>query len=324
MGVNKLEQGRRNSVYGADFLYSTSTLFGNKYFAMGGAAAQSYTSDLTRRTGSAQRVFFDFPNDLVDFSTIWERSGKAFNPETGFLRRENYQTLIMDMRIKPRPSFLPWFQQLVFKPFDFNYYIDDETHELQSFWSEFRPLGFTTKSGEFFEANYQRRAENLTENFEIHDGIVIPLGKYWYSRYELQFGTFEGRPVAGFLFVQWGDFYNGTRSEWSLRGIVQINKHVNFSSDFTANKIILPGGDFNVYEWSGRVNLAVSPDLFGSVFGQWNTDDQDVQLNFRINWIPTPGTDFYLVANQTLDTSGSSWRSVNTAVLTKIIWRFVL
>ncbi|NOZ73830.1 MAG: carbohydrate binding family 9 domain-containing protein [FCB group bacterium] len=324
MSVNKLERDHRNSVYGADFLYSTSSLFGDKYFAFGGALVQSYTSDRDQKTGSAQRIFFDFPNDLVDFSSIWERSGARFNPETGFLRRENYQMLMMDMRIKPRPDFLPWLQQLVFKPFDFNYYIDDRTHEMQTLWSEFRPLGFTTRSGEFFESNVQRRAEHLTEDFEIHHGIIIPEGEYWFSRNELQFGTFEGRPVYGFLFYQWGEFYNGKRTEWSLRSTFQLNKHINIRSDYTQNTISLPGGDFTVNEFGGRVELAVSPDLFGSVFGQWNTDDQVVLLNFRINWIPTPGANCYFVINQTLDAHNSHWEVTNTTALAKIIWRFVL
>ncbi len=324
IGVGKVEPHRRNLVYGADFLYSTSRLWGDKTLAFGGAFAQSYTSDRPNKTGSAHRIFLDFPNDKVDFSAIWDRSEADFNPETGFLRRENYQMFNMDMRIKPRPSFLPWFQRLVFKPFDFNYYINDQTHELQSLWSEFRPLGFTTRSGEFFEGNIQRRAENLTREFEIHEGIVIPPGEYWFTRYELQFATFEGRRVSGFLFLQWGDFYNGTRSEWSLRNRFQVNKHVNIITDFTHNRIRLPAGSFTVDEFAGRMDLALSPDLFGSLFAQWNNDDDEVLLNFRINWIPTPGTNFFFVINQAVNTHGNSLQITNTSVLSKFIWRFVL
>ncbi|HHJ53261.1 MAG TPA: hypothetical protein ENJ89_08725, partial [Caldithrix abyssi] len=168
IGVGKLQPGRRNLVYGSDFLYSTTTLFGDKNFSLGGAIAQSYTSDREDKTGLASRVFVDFPNDFIDFSAVWDRSDVHFNPETGFQRRTNYQMYNADFRIKPRPKFIPWIQKLSIKPFDFNYYIDDQTHQLQSLWSEFRPLGFTTKSGDFFESNIQRRAENLTEDFEIH------------------------------------------------------------------------------------------------------------------------------------------------------------
>jgi len=324
MDVSKMESGRQNHVYGTDFLYSTSTLFGDKYFTVGSAIAQSYTSDRRNKTGLAQRIFLDFPNDLIDFSAIWERSSARFNPETGFLRRENYQMFNMDMRIKPRPKSLPWFQQFVFKPFDFNYYIDDQTHELQSLWSEFRPLGFTTRSGEFFESNLQRRAENLTADFEIHEGVTVPRGEYWFTRYELQFATFEGRPLSGFFFYQWGDFYNGQRNEWSLRSTFQLNKHVSFGSDFTRNHISLPGDSFTVNELGGRMDIAISPDLFGSVFGQWNDDEQVVLLNFRVNWIPTPGTNFYFVVDQAFTSKNNHWEATNTTVLSKFVWRFVL
>jgi len=324
IGVGKIEPGRQNAVYGADFLYSTSNIFGDKNLSFGGALAQSYTSDADEKTGLASRIFVDYPNDLIDFSAIWDRAEESFNPETGFLRRTNYQMYNADLRIKPRPKFLPWIQNLVFKPFDFNYYIDNKTHKLQSLWTEFRPLGFTTKSGEFFESNIQRRAENLTEDFEIHDGVVIPTGEYWFTRYELQFATFEGRPVYGFLFVNWGDFYTGKRTEWFIRSTFQINKNISISSDFTQNYITLPQGTFTVNEFGGRVDLAISPDLFGSVFGQWNNEDDEVLLNFRVNWIPEPGTNFYFVVNQSFETEGSVWRSTNTTVLTKLIWRFVL
>ena len=324
IGVGKIEPGRQNAVYGADFRYSTSNIFGDKNFSFGGALAQSYTSDSDIKTGLASRVFVDYPNDLIDFSAIWDRAEESFNPETGFLRRTNYQMYNADLRIKPRPKFLPWIQKLEFKPFDFNYYVNDETHQLQSLWTEFRPLGFTTKSGESFEANFQRRAENLTEDFEIHDDVTIPSGEYWFSRYELQLETFEGRPVYGFLFVQWGDFYTGERTEWSIGSTFQINSNISIRSDFTQNYITLPQGTFTVNEFGGRINLAISPDLFGSIFGQWNNDDEEVLLNFRVNWIPTPGTNFFFVVNQSFNTESAGWHSTNTTVLTKLIWRFVL
>ena len=324
IGVGKLEPNRQNAVYGADFLYSTSNIFGDKNLSVGGAIAQSYTSDAYEKTGLAHRLFVDYPNDLIDFSAVWDRASDSFNPETGFLRRTNYQMYNADLRIKPRPDFLPWIQRLVFKPFDFNYYVDDKTHKLQSLWTEFRPLGFTTKSGEFFESNIQRRAENLTEDFEIHEGVIIPGGEYWFTRYELQFATFEGRPVYGFLFVNWGDFYTGKRTEWFIRSTFQLNKNISISSDFTQNYITLPQGTFTVNEFGGRINLAISPDLFGSFFGQWNNDDDEAILNFRVNWIPTPGTNLYFVVNQSFDTKDTGWHSTNTAVLTKMVWRFVL
>ncbi len=324
IATGKIEPQRTNATNGFDFLYSTNKLFGDKNFSLGAALAESFTSDAAHKTGAAHRLFIDYPNDVIDFSAIWDRSGEHFNPEMGFLRRTGYQMYNADLRIKPRPSFLPWVRKLVFKPLDFNYYVDDRTGNLQSLWTEFRPLGFSTKSGEFFESNIQRSAEHLTEDFEIHDGIIIPSGTYWYTHYELQFETFQGRSIAGEFFINWGDFYNGTRTETAGRLIWRANKYFSFSGDYQQNDITLPAGSFTVREVGGRADFAFNPRLFGSVFGQWNDDDEKVLLNFRINWIPQPETDLFFVVNQSIDTKNDRWLVDNTTVLTKFVWRFVL
>jgi len=204
LAIGSVQSGHFNGTGGFDALYSTSKLFGDKNFQLGGAFAATYTSGREDATGSAHRLFVSFPNDLVDFSGSWERAGLGFNPEVGFLGRTSYQLFETELSISPRPKFLPWVKQMEFKPLELSYYIDDITHEMQSVYMEFRPLGLSLKSGDSFEFNIQRNAENLTEDFEIRDGFLIPAGRYWTNRGELQVETFEGRPVVGALGVNWG------------------------------------------------------------------------------------------------------------------------
>jgi hypothetical protein len=45
-------------------------------------------------------------------------------------------------------------------------------------------------------------------------------------------------------------------------------------------------------------------------------------LNLRLNWIPTPGENFYFVVNQSYDTAGHGWEAGQTTVLTKLVLRF--
>jgi len=325
IAVSKLGAGRQNFVYGTDFTYFNSHYKGDKNISFGGAIAQSYTSDRTKKTGLASRLFFDYPNDLIDFSVVWDRSGAGFNPEVGFQRRTAYQMYNADLRVKPRPKkhFL-FIQQFVFKLFDFNYYIDDVTHKLQSFWSEFRPLGFTTRSGEYFEFNIQRKAENLTEKFNIYSTIIIPEGEYWFTDWELQFATYRGRKVYGEFFSNWGGFYNGSRTVLSGSINWQISKHLRFSTDYTHQSVFLPGGNFVVHEVGSRVDFAVNPDLFGSMFAQWNNEEQEMLMNFRVNWIPTPGTNLYFVVNQGYDTQQHKLDTKYTTIQVKFVWRFVM
>jgi len=298
IAVSKIEPGRQNYTYGADFTYYNSHFRGDKNISFGGAISQSYTSDFDKKTGVASRIFVDYPNDFIDFSAIWDRAETGFNPEVGFMRRRNYQMFNADFRIKPRIKKIGFIRQFIFKPFDFNYYIYDDTHKLQSLWSEFRPLGFVTKSGEVFEFNIQRKAENLLEDFEIHDGVVIPTGEYWYTDWELQLETFEGRKVYGSVFFNWGGFFNGTRNVYEGQLTWQTNRFIKFSASYAQNDIRLPEGDFVVHEVGGRADFAINPDLFGSLYGQWNNEDNVILFNFRVNWIPTPGTNFYLFRRQ--------------------------
>ena len=321
ISVTKVQPGRVNTTYGADFRFSTSRLFGDKNFSAGAAITQSYTSDAAATTGSAHRIFVSYPSDFVEFDATWNRSGEGFNPEVGFQRRTAYQEFYAELQFNPRPGFLPWIRKAEIKPLDVNYYIDDKTREMQSVFMEFRPLGFGTTSGEFIEFNIMRKAENLLEDFEVADGVVIPAQEYWFTSYEIQANSFSGRALAVDLTLGWGAWYDGTRTEAEGSFTWNANKYLSLSADLARSSISLPAGDFAVNEVGGRANFAFSPSLFGSVFGQWNNEDYEALFNFRLNWIPKPGTDLFIIVNQGADTWESRWRSTGTTLATKLVWR---
>lgn len=134
ISVTKIQPGRINTTYGADLRYATSHLFGERSFAAGLSMAQSYTSDAAGRTGTAHRLFFNYPNDLVEFEGSWNRAGADFNPEVGFLRRRAYQEFYGSLKFKPRPGAIPWVRQMEFKPLDINYYLDDVVIPRDEYW----------------------------------------------------------------------------------------------------------------------------------------------------------------------------------------------
>jgi hypothetical protein len=316
--------GRFNGTGGVDGLFSTSRLFGDKNFRVGGAIAATYTSDSEVATGTAHRLFFSFPNDLVDFSASWERAGRDFNPEVGFQSRRGYQVFETELSISPRPKFLPWIKQLEFIPIDLVYYIDEATRDMQSVYMEFRPLGLSLKSGEALEFNIQRNAENLTEEFEIREGYIIPAGRYWTNRGEIQVETFEGRPIVADAALNWGEFYDGSSTEWEAGLAWKPNRYFSASLGYLRTDIRLSDGRFAIDELVARMNFSLNPRLYGSVFGQWNNDDDEILFNLRLTWIPKPGAYLYFVLNQfgdTLDPRGG-WRLNKTVSMVKFVWYF--
>ena len=322
LAVSRLESGRQNLTYGFDLNYATSEMFDEKEFEAGLVMAQSYTSDTEDQTGLAHRLFFSYPNDLVEFSGSWTRADDTFNPEVGYVRRDSYQRFGSELAISPRPSFLPFIQQVEIKPFEVSYYMDDKSHDLQSFFYEFVPLAFTTRSGEDFEVAFFRRADRLDEPLELLEDVEeIPEGTYWDTRWLVEFGTFSGRRFSGDVEVSGGDFYAGERRTWTFSGRWKFSKHLTFQGDYEHNRVSLGGQAVGVEEVGGRADFAFSPTLFGAVAGQWNNEDEEVIFNFRLNWIPRPGSDLFIVINQQAETWDSHWNPVQTTVLTKLVWR---
>ena len=98
---------------------------------------------------------------------------------------------------------------------------------------------------------------------------------------------------------------------------------MNFSLDWERNYVELLQESFTTDEIGGRIDYAFNPKLQTSLFAQWNTEDSNILLNYRVNWIPKIGSFFYFVVNQEINTDGSISLE-RTTILGKLIWRFAL
>lgn len=162
-----------------------------------------------------------------------------------------------------------------------------------------------------------------TKDFELIDDIYIPAGEYWDNRVEVQFETFRGRKIVGEINTNIGEFYTGDRQELELSTSFNFNKHLNVSLDWQRNYIQISQQSFITDELGGRVDYAFNPKLETSVFAQWNNEDDNLLVNYRMNWIPKIGSYFYFVVNQEFDTNHGI-KLKRTTILGKLIWRFVL
>ena len=309
MATNKQNSFTYNRFLGVDGLWTNSNIFGNNTLVIGGALG-AVLSPSIKSNNFAYRFYLDYPNDLIDYFVGITAAQKNFNPEMGFVARNDFNKFSSALRIQPRPE-IPFVQYLQLKPFELDYYYDIQG-VLQTLYYEGRPLGFSTESGEFFEFNIQRTSDRLNKDFDIFDGIIIPIGLYWWTNYEIQFETNSSRSISGALFYRWGDFYNGKRDVMSLELVGKINKHLQISADYTRNYITLPDGSFTTHEIASRIGYNFSTMLSTSLFAQWNNEDKEINFNFRLHWIPSLGSELYLVYNELFD---SQERSIKPEVM---------
>jgi len=326
--TQKYSRDRYNGIYGANFIYSTSELFGDKNLQVGASFSASDTrveeeAVNDNEDNSSYNLFLRYHNDEIEYDLGFTTIEKGFNPEMGFMHRGNFQQFTTELQFNPRFEKLSSFRNLIFKPIELDYYINHETKETETIEYEWRPFGFVTKSGEQAEFNIQHRYDRPTEDFELVDSIDIPAGEYWDHRLEVQFESFRGRRISGELKASAGDFYTGNRQELELATHLNLNRHLNIRFDWERNFIQLPDTTFITDELGGRIEYAFNPKLNTSIFAQWNNEDDYVLVNYRINWIPKIGSFFYFVINQAYDTSNGI-KLERTTVLGKLIWRFAI
>ncbi|MEQ8324017.1 MAG: DUF5916 domain-containing protein [Vicingaceae bacterium] len=326
MTTNKFTEGRWHTTTGANARYSTAKLFGRNNLDIGGAYTQTYNTDSGYNADAfAYRAYLSLPNDFLRVFASAQRSPAPFDPEVGLMRRRDFQETFGQVFLQPRPKgHLKWIRQFYFSPVGITYTQFDDTKELQSFSYQIRLLGFETRSGEGFFVDVERVAEGLREDFEVFPDVVISSGEYWWNRMNLFFETFEAREFSFTTSGSFGEFFEGNRISGEATLLWRATKNFNINANYEKNIIDLPQGNFETDLIGSRIGYAFHPQAFGSLLGQWNSAQQELNVNFRLQLIPKIGTDFYLIYNQIVDTQSGEFISERSTLLAKLVWRFVI
>jgi len=328
MSVNKFTGKNWHTTTGVRGNYSTSKLFGSKNLNVGGAFVKSHNSDSGYFADAyAYRGFLTYFNDLWDAVITTQKSPEPFEPEVGLMRRRNFRENFAFLKFKPRPKAngpLKWIRQFDLSPGAFTLTQYNDNFELQSFEYSVKFMGFETRSGENFGAEYRRKAEGLREGFRISDSLLIERGEYWWNEVRMSFSTFSSRTISASAFLSIGEFYDGNNTSFESSLQWRANKFLRISARYQSNNIRLPEGELSTNLYGLRANYAINPNTFGSLIGQYSSTEEEFIFNFRLRWIPIIGADFYLIVNQVYDGRSGKFDHRRSAVLGKLIWRFAL
>jgi hypothetical protein len=290
-------------------------------------------------TPLAWRVATDYPNDLFDNFVSLYRLDAGFSPTLGFVRRTGIWETTGHIDFMPRPHVLGIRQlDLVFPIPEWDIIANEsgtlfQSEDWQTADFQWRPLGATFHSGAMFELNLQRSLDAPTDSFELFRGIQLPPGRYWWTRGELRYSSAPSHPVSFATVLSAGDFYDGSDTQVSLSGTWRGGGHLILGADVNRDAVRLPVGAFNAVQASARLEYAFNTRIDVLAFGQFNNEDQRLDLNLRFHWIPTIGDDVYVVWNSgyTTDPSvphrfPSAWtleHPLSSGLVVKAIHRFV-
>ncbi|MFA5849204.1 MAG: DUF5916 domain-containing protein [Bacteroidales bacterium] len=320
--TSNINKNSSSQTFGVDGKYVTSRFLKDKNLVIGGAFAGSMTKGNNTGNNLAYLLYAEYPNDLLSVVMGVSAIEKNFNPEMGYLSRSNYRQFFHEFEFTPR-----WFtrygvRQMEFKLYELDFYWNDQTGKLESYNMDFSPLGFSLQSGEWFEFTIQKKFDSPPEPFDLSDNIMVPVGDYHMTNFEINAGTSESRKLYSYFNYEWGDFYTGKGYSFSVETAWNLNKHINLAAEYTYNDINLPQGDLYTNEFAGRIRYAFNTKLNVSLFSQWNSEEDFIGFNFKIHWIPKIGSDFYFVINQNYEERISYRTMQQTNAAAKLVWRF--
>jgi len=226
--------------------------------------------------------------------------GDNFNPEVGFLRRDDFRRTFVQAQFSPRPASIAAVRQFTWGG-SLDYILNGAGHiesrvAQTSFKTEF-------ENSDRFSVDVQRSYELLVEPFEIASDVTIPVGGYGFQDYYASYSLGAQRRVSGTFSMQRGEFFDGdiTAVGYS-RGRIEITPQFSIEPSVSINRIELPQGRFTAKLATTRFTYTFTPRMFLSGFLQYNSSRDVLSTNVRLRWEYQPGSELFVVYNDQRDT----------------------
>ena len=282
--------GDYNRVYGADAVFQ----FYNRLDISG----YILQSDTPGREGPSQarKLAVGWRDDDLSFSADYEKVEDDFNPEMGFIRRDDNSHYSGNFSYLPRLFGSDLIRNLTFRT-SYDYW-EGLTGEIET-REHSATFGVSFENSSSLNFTTRETFERLDEEFRRYS---IPEGDHKFRNYSVSYTSDRSRVVGGRISYNWGGFWTGTRR--SIGGAVTLkpNYHWQIDTSLSRNDIEVPAGTFVTTLVGFKVLYAFSNRAFLNTFFQYNAERNQFSSNIRFNIIHHPLSDVYLVFNERRDT----------------------
>jgi hypothetical protein len=180
---------------------------------------------------------------------------------------------------------------------------------------------FTTEfnNGDFFNWEVTQSYERLDDPFEVARGVTVPVGGYHFTntRASYVFGT--QRRVSGTLIAARGSFYDGSLTEATWRGRVELGPQLIAEPTLSFNHVDGPYGRGNTNLMSSRFTWTITPRMFTAALVQYQSRAQAMATNVRFRWEYQPGSELFVVYSDGRTTVGPGYPGLqNRSMVVKL------
>ena len=280
--------------YGIDGLFSFyDNLNINTYWA-------KTTTPGLREDDLSYRGQLDYNGDRYGVQLEHLVVGDHFNPEVGFLLRDDFERSFGLVRFSPRPQSIDSIRKLTWEgELD---YITNRAGVLETRVAQGQ-FGIEFESADQFNTRYTRSYEFLEQPFRIAAGVIIPVGGYGFQDVQVSFASSQQRRLSGTLSIQHGSFFSGEKTTVGVnQGRVELTPQFSLEPSYSYNRVDLPEGLFAAHLVRTRTTYTMTPLMFVSALVQYNSSSDSLSTNLRLRWEYTPGSELFIVYNEDRDT----------------------
>jgi hypothetical protein len=304
----------RDSSAGGDFnrVYGTDARFQFNRLEMDTYVLKSDTPGLIGQN-NAKRFAAAWRDDELNISTEYNSVQANFNPEVGFIRRGNSTDYSGDFAYNPLLRRSSTIRNLRFQT-GVTYIEGASSREIET-RNQNILTGIQFQNSGLITFEIDQTLDRLKSSDRIL-GISIPRGDYKYLSYIATANSDQRRRIGGNGSITWGEFWDGTRKSFTGALTVRPNFRLNLALNYNRNQVTLQTGHTTTNLLGMRLFYGFSPRAFFNAFVQYNDATHRLSSNIRFNWVHHPLSNFFLVYNDTRNTT--SRQLVERAFIVKL------
>jgi hypothetical protein len=160
----------------------------------------------------------------------------------------------------------------------------------------------------------------VDEEFELADGVSVPVGRYD-NDHLMWFGsTNQSRMVSLGSNGRISKFFGGSLVSAGATLTAAPSAQVGLSFAYNRNVIDVPAGDFTADLFSMRGTYSFSTRMSTNVLVQYNSLDRDFSTNVRFNFVHRPGSDFFIVFTENRGDGDRVWNLSDRGLVMKVTY----
>lgn len=289
-----------------------------RYLTLDGFFARSGEPGDIHETSASS---FDARWDSDQFYTAMEYYSidPNFRDDMGFILRKDVRRMTPTIGFRPRPRL--WSIRQVDVSGRWDYYTDQQGHEVERI--DHYTFLVTLQNGDSLRWAVHNYLDRPPEDFEIKPGVTIPAGDYTWTTWSFTYRGDPARRLSGFMqFIQLLNYYNGRAYDTKLNPTLKLSSNLSLSGNYRIVYALLPYGDFTDHTLNARVNYSFNNQWLTSTIMQYDHTTSFLGFNFRLDYIYQPGSDLFLIYNETRQVGGPREGEKDRSLQTKLTYSF--